>query len=175
MDFGCIACFDNELENKVTSIWKRFENANIGNTPGSFGEDPHICMFLAKDQRAESIIENINQFENKQVHVVLLPYGVFNGTRKVVFLNVIVTNELINFRNKIFDIINNCNVVVDEWYKNDRALLHCTIALDIDDKDISNAVQIMSTLEPAYAGFINRLQIIEGFPIQKRLELKMSI
>ena len=175
MNYACIACFDKELESKITKIWKQFENSTIGETPGSCGEDPHICMFLAKNQNSDLIIDRISKFEDKQIRIVLLPYGVFNGTKKVIFLNVIVTNELIKFRNKIFDTIDNCNAVIDDWYKNDRALLHCTIAVDIEDKDIPKAIQIMSILEPAYGGFINRLQILDFFPIQKRLEIMMNV
>ena len=175
MDCACIACFDKDLENQIINIWKQFEKNSVGKTPGSFHEDPHISMFLAKNQSSDSIIEDIKKFENKPIYVALLPYGVFNGIRKVVFLNVIVTNDLINYRNKIFDQINNCNVVIDDYYKNDRALLHCTIAIDIEDKDIPKAIQIMSALEPAYGGYINRLQIIEYYPVQKILEIKMNI
>jgi hypothetical protein len=174
MNCACVACFDKELENSIKNIWQQFENNNIGETPGRFAEDPHISMFVTKDQNTKPIIDKIRKFEDKKIRVILLPYGVFNGTKKVIFLNVIVTNELINFRNRIFDAIENCNAVIDDWYKNDRALLHCTIAVDIEDKDIHKAIEIMSTLDPAYGGFINRIQIIEFFPIQRSLEIIMN-
>jgi hypothetical protein len=172
MNCACIACFNAELENQVKNIWKQFEENNIGKTPGSFGEDPHISMFAVKNHGSDSIIENIRKFENKQINIVLLPYGVFNGEKKVIFLNVIITNELMNYRNRIFDCISNCDIIFEDFYKKDNALLHCTIALDIEDIDIAKSIQIMSTLRSAYIGYINRLQILEYFPVKKILEIK---
>ena len=174
MNLACLVCFDEILSNSIKSIWSKFENQSIGKTPGQFNEDPHISIFVANEDKEEEVINVIVKAKIRKVKVKLIPYGIFNGSTKVVYLNVVISDSIQQLKNSIFNSIDSLNLKIDKHYENNESLLHCTIAINILNADIPKAVEIMNTLESEYNGYIDKVQIINYFPVNKVFQKELN-
>jgi 2'-5' RNA ligase len=170
MNIAGLACFNSELEKDIKNIWKEFELNGIGKTPGQYGEDPHISMFVISNQSENKVIDLLKVVSNQKMEVKLIPYGIFNGKEKVIYLNVVESDDIHNLKNKYYSILDRNEICIDKHYKMNESILHCTIAVNILDSDFTNAIEIMGKLKPEYSGNIDRIQIIEYFPITKVFE-----
>lgn len=170
MNIAYVMAFDEKLSVAIEELWRRFEEKSIGKTPGQFGEEPHVSLFVADDERRAEALSYLKGLELPRVQLTLVPYGIFNGEKKVVFLNVAVSEELTQVRRRVFDEMDAQGLRIDPHYRRDKAILHCTLAIDVEDRDLAAAVEIMGRCAGMYSGEITRIQMLEFFPMSKVYE-----
>ncbi|HBA85039.1 MAG TPA: hypothetical protein DCZ95_13180 [Verrucomicrobia bacterium] len=119
MAYGIGLTLDDMLDAKVREIWRQFEAARIGKTPGQFDEPPHITFSVFPLGNPSTLIELVDATPITDTKIRLIPFGAFLGEKRVLYYNVVLSPGLM-----------------------EAHLKHFTMAVDIDAEDFGRGVEI---------------------------------
>lgn len=136
MQYAIELYFDKETEKKLYKLAIKIADAKISTKYLEWKTRPHLSLACFNDVNEEECIEKLQIFA--QAHKVIPAYlgsvGMFNDT-KTIFVSPIMNCGMYQFQRELHEALVDFDSKGWEWYRPDRWIPHCTIALTNEDSE----------------------------------------
>jgi hypothetical protein len=174
MAFGIALTFDAQLDARVRQVWRQFEAAGVGKTPGQLGESPHVTFSLFPSGNPKKLIELAEATPIFDAGVKLVPFGAFFGDSHALYYNVVLSRGLLEAHAKHYKILIEYGLNHDPVYEPGNILFHCTMAVDIAREQFFEGIDICIMNPKTLEGRAEQMELFEYFPVKniyrKRIE-----
>ncbi len=136
MQYAIEMYYDMETEKKIMNLAEKIAENNISHKFLEWKTRPHITLACFNDVDESLCIEKLKYFA--QNHCVMPAYigsvGMFTDS-KTVFLSPIMTSGMYQVQRELHECMSEFDTNGWEWYRPNRWVPHCTIALTKEDAD----------------------------------------
>ncbi len=165
MGYAVVLTFDEILEKAVHSTWDQLEG--FGERLKTLGSMPHITLAAFDDVNPEKLKIATKRFSENasSINIKFSSFGAFATEEHVIFLAPDPTPELLDLQQQFFDMLGPLSRFTS--YKPGIWIPHCTIAMHVEEKDYSRALQTCYTLNLPISGLASSVEIVKFMPIEK--------
>ncbi len=136
MQYAIELYYDIETEKKLFDLAKRVADEKLSTKFLEWKTRPHLTLACFNDVNEQRCAEQLRDFA--QSHKVMPAYiasvGMFNDT-KTIFASPIMTKGMYQFQSELHECFKEYDATGWEWYRPDRWVPHCTLALTGEDED----------------------------------------
>lgn len=135
MKYAIELYFDKETEQKLNQLSQKIADEKISTKFLEWKTRPHLTLACYNDVDENRCIESLKDFaqSHKRTPAYIGSVGMFNDT-KTIFVSPIMNSAMHQFQRELFESLNEFDAKGWEWYRPDRWVPHCTIALTGDDE-----------------------------------------
>ncbi len=166
MAYGIALTFDNNLESQIRKVWRSFQDAIIGKTPGQFEEPPHVGLVDCPQGPPTELHDMIDEIVVSDARINLIPFGVFTGQLYVVYYNALLSGDLMNAHRELYSSLNDHHIAYNLLYSPGHVIFHCTVAVEIESGHYLKALSIMRDFPETLGGTATHIQLFKYFPIK---------
>ncbi len=164
MKLAIALTFDNQLNSNIQRLWDKFELQNIGRTPIKYNEPPHVKFSIINNCDINTITNIINNISISEVDFQLVPFGIFPSNDNIIFFYAKLVDEVHQSHIYLYQLLDNNKIEYDNFYSPINIIFHCTIAFDISDKELYNAISIIKEYPTLLTGKADKLIFYEYSP-----------
>lgn len=139
---GVASLLDQKAEKDIRSIWKRLED-DFGLTAVQSSLSPHFSWHVAEDYDQVALRNNVNQIasEIKPFKIKTCGLGMFLSPEPVLFVQIVITQHLLEIHHKVFTTIETCAKNSLSYYFPDNWTPHITLAYqDLREEQLSGII-----------------------------------
>jgi 2'-5' RNA ligase len=166
MAYGIGLTLDKKLEGQVRQLWRQFEAAGVGKTPGQFDEPPHITFSVFPSGDPAPLVELVEATLVADSRVKLIPFGAFLEDKHVLYYSAVLSQGLQQAHARHFEIIRARNIEHNLTYMPGNVLFHCTMAVDIEPGDFPKGIDICFKNREVLEGTVTQMELFEFFPVK---------
>jgi 2'-5' RNA ligase len=138
--------FDRTTDTEIRRLWKVLDDAGLPSlrTRTHRHHRPHVTLAVcdALDTRLRGRIRDC--FEPSSLPVLRLgSLGIFPGDERVLYLLATPTDELLGLHDRVVGELAEDEVEVWEHYRRGRWVPHCTLAQELPDDRVGDAVDLL--------------------------------
>lgn len=143
-----------------------FANLGISSCMIDHGGRPHITLSSSAPFDADNYKKLLSEFaDNLSPFEVELSYtGIFPGNRNVIFAGVAPSSGLRGLQTKVIDALEREKVNVFEFSRIDRAVLHTTLANEVDPLKLNEAIARLNDIVLPSRAFVQEIGLVEYTP-----------
>lgn len=134
MQYAIELYYDEKTENQLSQLAKGIADRKISTKFLEWKTRPHLTLACFNDVNEVECIEKLKLFA--KTHSIMPAYigsvGMFNDT-KTVFVSPIMTSSMYQFQKELHIALKDFDTNGWEWYRPDRWVPHCTMALTKED------------------------------------------
>ena len=107
----------------------------------------HISIADFETENLEGLKEKVKEFSN-DIHkfkLNLVTVGTFMTKENVIFLQPVMTDELMSIHKKFLDSMRDFNGKANEYYNHNKWVPHCTIAIRLSDEELIKGFEILKS------------------------------
>ena len=168
MPYAVELYLDREAEDTVRGLWKRLFDANVAPYLWSSGARPHVSLAVFQDAdpaMLSGLTGDFAQLARPQA-LSLSHIGIFLEPRPVVFLAPRVTPALLELNAFFHRQASDAGAVPWESYLPDRWVPHCTVAADLDAREVHRAVQELRLGFRALTASLEEVGLVRFRPVE---------
>jgi hypothetical protein len=166
MGHAIVWTFNSSLDKKIRKVWKEFEEAGIGKTPGQLGEPPHITVSAFPGTDPNVLVETMNDTAFVESPIRLIPFGAFLGEKQVLFYHVVLTPAQYQSHVRHFEILRERRIDFSPTYAPGNVHFHCTLAVGIEKEQFQRGIEICWNHPETLEGTITGVELFEFFPVK---------
>jgi 2'-5' RNA ligase len=178
MPFAIHLFFDANTETIIKAAWSKLANTGIAPYMHQSANRPHLSLAIYQHvdlKECEQLLESFAAARNPlPVHFQHL--GIFSTTPAAVFLGSTVTISLLELHLQIHETLRPVCIDPNPYYLPGKWVPHCTLALDLEPRLITQALDIGLQVSLPLNGEITDIGVIEfrpvrhlfGFPLGER-------
>ena len=136
--------FDEESQKKINNIRKLLSSNGIHDEAVPTN---HVSIADFETDNLELLKEKVKEFANR-VHkfkLNLSTVGTFMTKENVIFLQPVMTDELMNLHKKFINSMKDLNGKANEYYNHNKWVPHCTIAIRLSDEELIKGFEILKS------------------------------
>ena len=170
MPFAIEMFFDKEADLRIRQIWSKLANNKISSKMQVGGYRPHISLAVFEDYKQKEFDNMFKNFvqELPSLSLSLENIGIFPTDEGVVFLGVVITQELLSIHNNLHRMLSTLVSNSRQYYHPDKWIPHCTLAIDLKPNKLIEAVRLCSKENLPITLQIHQIGIVE-VPIHKEI------
>jgi hypothetical protein len=144
MGYAVELYFDAETEHRVRAIWESMDEFGVGESLQRAGFAPHVSLAVCPDADADALYTALGAWASQRapVEVTLSSAGVFPGDRPVIFLAPVPNAELIQTHAQLLALLDRHSVEVVYDYRVGNWVPHCTVATDLVNFRVGEAIDL---------------------------------
>lgn len=118
--------FEKPGEDIIMEYWLRFKDEKISTYLLDVDSRPHVTVGCFNNIDIERCSAKLQDFckANKKLQLIFPSVGVFTKPKPCVFLAPVVTNDLLDIHNKLFEVFRGCDYSGFEFYIKDNWVPH---------------------------------------------------
>ena len=174
MAFGIALALDSDLSAQVAAVWRQFEAAGVGKTPGEFEEPPHITLALFPSGDPMRLARLLDETPFSDTSLALTPFGAFLGDRHVLYYNVVLCPALLEAHAALHARIRAENLPCDPLYSPGSIVFHCSLAMEVEPQALSSGVEICLRNPQTRSGRAEAVELFEYFPVKSLHRRRLS-
>ena len=136
MQYAIELYYDQETEKKLMSLAQRVDEENLSTKFLEWKTRPHLTLACYNDVDEEQCAQKLKEFA--QSHKVMPAYigsvGMFNDT-KTIFVSPMMNKKMYELQGELHEWLKEYDSKGWEWYRPDRWVPHCTIALTREEEE----------------------------------------
>lgn len=108
----------------------------------------HISIGDYKTDNIEELKEKVIEFSKtiKPFELSLVSVGTFMTKENVIFLEPVMTSELIEIHRRFIDFMKDFDGVLNAYYDIDKWMPHCTISIRLSDQELFKGMKILKEI-----------------------------
>lgn len=136
--------FNDENQKKINELRKLLSDNGVHDEAVPIN---HIS--LADIEIEESQLDKIKQVldnfakEHKTINLVLSSVGSFMTNENVLFLTPTMTEDLLNYNDKLLSILSRIGISCGKYYTKNNWQPHCTVAIRLSDEELFKGFEIL--------------------------------
>ena len=163
MAYAVELLFDEESSKLIRRFWSQLDAEGVSSHMVSSGHPPHISLAGCADLDFAQVsrIEELCRTVNNPGPITLSQISTFPGKEKVFFLGLTPSSELIEFHKNFHKICKDVLKEQNPHYLPASWIPHCTLAVGLDDSQISKFFTLTRGLNLPRRVQLERLAIVE--------------
>lgn len=174
MPYAVELYFDKESNNHIRNILNFLKNNNI---PLDEKTEPHISLALYNDLYDENkFLKELYDFSLniQSFKISFSSIGIFLTEESVLFFAPVVTKNLLNIHKKYHNTFSQYNYNTIEYYKPNNWVPHCTIAMNLTESQLTNAVEKIKDIFIPFSCNIVGIGLLKFLPNKKIKEFNIA-
>ena len=138
MQYAIELYYDKETEQKLYNLAKRVADEKLSTKFMEWKTRPHLTLACFNDVDEEKCIEQLKKFAqtHKQMPAYIGSVGMFTDS-KTIFASPMMNDSMYQFQRELHECLKDFDATGWEWYRPNRWMPHCTLALTKeDDEDV---------------------------------------
>lgn len=134
MQYAIELYYDKETEQKLYTLAKRVADEKLSKKFLEWKTRPHLTLACYNDVDEEKCILRLRKFAScqKQMPAYIGSVGMFPDTGTI-FASPVMNESMYRFHREVYECFKDFDTVGWEWYRPDRWVPHCTLALTKED------------------------------------------
>ena len=176
MAYAVVFYFNKNSEIPIYKIWNQLEEINLSPNKYKGGIRPHMTLAIFDSMGCDDCELELKHFvdESKMFSVQANHLGVFPNQNSVIFIAPSPSMELLTFQERIHQILKDKAVGPWEMYLPGKWIPHCTLAQQIEKKDMSAALSTCIQIKLPMELNISQIGVVEFEPIKPLFEIDFS-
>lgn len=167
MPYGIGLTLDEQTNRTVLLLWKALEAAGVGRTPGQLGLPPHVTFSLFADGDPAVLAALVDALEVTDPFLKLIPFGAFLGEKPTLYLHAVLSPDLVRAHAAHVALAHARGLSCNRLYTPGNIVFHCTLAVEIEDKDFATGVEICRSHPETVEGRAETVDLFEFFPARR--------
>ena len=136
MQYAIELYFDKETEQRLADLIQSVADKQLSKKYMEWKTRPHLTLACFNDVNEQDCIEKLTDFTrtHKQIPAYIGSVGMFTDT-KTIFVSPVMNESMYQFQKELFEHLSGFNTTGYEWYRPNRWVPHCTLALTKEDDD----------------------------------------
>ena len=176
MPFAVELFFDEESEARIGALWDELRDAGLPALGGS-GSDgrPHISLTGYRDADEDDVRKIlVDLAANTPVFPLhIASVGTFPGDEGVVFLGPSVSRALLDIHSRTVNALESRRIPTAALYAPGRWVPHCSVAIRVDQSQISNAINICRRSDALGQVGVREIGLFEIQPARHRFAVPL--
>ena len=166
MPFVAELYFDASTEACIRRAWKAIDEAGISDSMPKGGYRPHISLGICSHLELDAFAQELSTFA-----AGITPFGlsfpnigIFSTSEGVVYWGATVTEQLLNLHTAFHKIFKKYATEQREYYTVGQWVPHCTLAFDLSEEQIAEAVTVCRQIGLPVSTEIKGIGLVEVSP-----------
>ncbi len=164
MPHGIGLTLDEETCTKVRLLWRAFEKAGVGKTPGQLGLPPHVTFSLFADGDPAVLAALVDALEVADPSLKLIPFGAFLGETHTLYLHAVLSPDLVQAHAAHVALARARGLSCDRLYTPGSIVFHSTLAVEVEEGNFLTGVEICRSHPETLEGQAETVELFEFFP-----------
>lgn len=137
MEYVIVLYFDNDasIQRLINKIGKKIINYTFINKI-----KPHLTLLSFEADDEDTLIKNFNKVKSKPIEILLSKINIFQETKNVIFIDCILSNDLLDLRSKFLKIP---HLKLLPYHLLSKYHPHITIGYDLKESELHNAIKLV--------------------------------
>ena len=172
MPYAIELYLDKESAEKVQNIRTKLKENGITVDEGA---KPHVSLVIYEELNLQVFKPRLQEFakQKNSLNITLASIGMFATEYPVVFLAPTVTSNLLKLHKEFHDFFRESDNVAWDYYRPEKWVPHCTLAMNLSDDMVSEAIEITRHFSLPIHGRLNRIGVLEFSPNKHLFEYEM--
>lgn len=167
MPYGIGLTFDERTSPRVGDLWRIFEKAGVGKTPGQLGLPPHVTFSLFSSGEPDVLVSLVEALSVQDTSLKLVPFGAFFGEKYTLYLHAVLSPDLVRAHAAHIALARAEGLSCDRLYTPGNIVFHCTLAVEIEEGDFLAGVEICRSHHEILEGWAATAGLFEFFPAKR--------
>ena len=166
MPFAVELFFDTQAEGQICDAWKVIQEAGISSSLLDAGYRPHVSLGVCNRIDSSAFEGELSTFAEcvAPFPLSLSSAGIFPGVQGVIFLGITVTDRLLDVHAAFHRIFKKHAQEQSEYYAVGKWVPHCTLAFDLSERQIAEAVSICRGIPLPISAEVKEIGLMEVLP-----------
>lgn len=135
MKYAIELYYDEKTEEELYGLAQKIADAKISSKFLEWKTRPHLTLACFNDVDEASCIEKLKEFaaDHRRMPAYIGSVGMFNDS-KTIFVSPVMNSVMYQFQRELHEKLRDFDTKGWEWYRPDRWVPHCTIALTGEDE-----------------------------------------
>ncbi len=136
MKYAIELYYNMEAEEKLYALSKKIADEKLSTKFIEWKTRPHLTLACFNDVDEEKCIMRLKEFAQNHVQMpaYIASVGMFTDT-KTIFASPMMNDEMYRFQRELHEFLHDFDTKGWEWYRPDRWMPHCTLALTKEDNE----------------------------------------
>ena len=142
MNYAIELVFDEESQKKIDNLRSTLVKNGVHDEAVKLN---HISIGDYKTDDLETLKEKVFEFSKmiKPFELTLSSVGTFMTKENVIFLEPIMTEELLNVHKKFIKYMEGFDGILNPYYDINKWMPHCTISIRLSDEELFKAIKVL--------------------------------
>lgn len=167
MPSAIVLYFDPTTEKVIQNIWGKLAKQGISDEIEASGIQPHITLAVYDRLDCEPCENELEKFaaQANRLDLEAVYPGIFFHPETVLFLAIAITPQLLDFHAEIHKNLQHLAGKSWELYQPGNWVPHCTLAMNLKQKELHQALTVCSKLDLPMRLHVTRIGAVEFLPI----------
>lgn len=145
MNYAIELVFDEESQKVINDLRKKLSENGVHDEAVKLN---HISIGDYKTDNIEELKNKIVDFSKtiKPFELNLTSVGTFMTKENVIFLEPVMTNELMNIHSRFIEFMKDFDGELNPYYDIDNWIPHCTISIRLSDKELFKGIELLKQI-----------------------------
>ena len=142
MDYAIELIFDDESQNVINNLRNMLIENGVHDEAVKLN---HVSIGDYKTDNIDELKNRVIEFSKtiKPFELSLVSVGTFMTKENVIFLEPIMTSELMDIHKRFIEYMKDFDGVLNEYYDIDRWMPHCTISIRLSDEELFKGLELL--------------------------------
>ena len=142
MNYAIELVFDDESQNIINEIRKKLNDSGVHDEAVKLN---HVSIGDYKTDNIEELKKRVTEFSKtiKPFEISLVSVGTFMTKENVIFLEPIMTDELIEIHKRFIEYMKDFDGELNKYYDINKWMPHCTISIRLSDEELFKGIKIV--------------------------------
>ena len=166
MPFAVELYFDRSSEKRIRDVWKIIDKARINSAMLKAGYRPHVSLGVCNHLESNTFKQELSAFAAgiSPLRLSFSSVDTFPTSEGVVFLDVRVTEQLLDVHTAFHEIFKKYAQEQREYYTVGNWAPHCTLAFGLPGHQIAEAVKICQQISLPLSTEVREIGVVEVSP-----------
>lgn len=145
MNYAIELVFDNESQIVINELRTKLNDNGVHDEAVKLN---HISIGDYKTDNIEELKNKVIEFSKtiKPFELSLVSVGTFMTKENVIFLEPIMTDELIDIHKRFIEYMKEFDGVLNPYYDIDKWMPHCTISIRLSDEELFKGIELLKEI-----------------------------
>ena len=170
MNYAIELVFDDDCQNVINEIRKKLNENGVHDEAVILN---HVSIGDYKTDNIEELKKRVTEFSKtiKPFEISLVSVGTFMTKENVIFLEPIMTDELIEIHKRFIEYMKDFDGELNKYYDINKWMPHCTISIRLSDEELFKGIKILKeNIKLPIKVTIDRIDII-NYPFNQIMML----
>ena len=142
MNYAIELVFDDESQKIINNLRKILQENGVHDEAVKLN---HVSIGDYKTDNLEELKAKVIEFSKmiKPFELTLSSVGTFMTKENVIFLEPVMTEELLNAHKKFIKFMEGFDGILNPYYDIDKWMPHCTISIRLSDEELYKAIKVL--------------------------------
>ena len=169
MAYAVVLYPDQETQERIRGIWSELARCGISDHMLISHWRPHISLAVFNELDVPDAEEKLRALaaDTPSFPVLSSSIGIFPGEQNVLFLSLVVSDDLIRIHRQLHELVRAHRDQEREFYLEDRWVPHCTLAERLPQSLVGRATEVCARMPMPIAAEVIEVGLVEFRPVKE--------